>query len=115
MFIGPLSFSFFHKKFQDYKNKLSKKEHYNESNPTPQRNDTGTVAVTVAGVLIGFFILYLVLLGIWIWNLVLVCIYWNRLPVIAKVIGILGIVSGVFPVISIIVIYSTKHDKPIMS
>jgi hypothetical protein len=93
MLIGPFSFSFFRNTYQEYKK---------------EQNVQKNVSTVIYGY-IGLVVIWLLLVSIWVWNLVLVCIYWNYLPPFARIIGVLGIISGVFSPISIIVIYLTKQ------
>ena len=65
---------------------------------------------TIAGLAIGvFFAVFLIVLGLWIWAIVLLVQNWNVLPDWAKVLGILGVLFG-FPILTIIVVFCGRNQ-----
>lgn len=58
-----------------------------------------------------FIILLLFTLGIWVWAVVILVKYWNVLPNWAQIIGIVGLLTGFGPVLTIIVVYIGKNNK----
>lgn len=76
-------------------------------------NDNGSVNPTdaplVMGMGIGLFIILLILtIGMWLWAIIALVTYWDKLPSWAQIVGILGIVSGIGPLVTIIVVYIAK-------
>ena len=66
---------------------------------------------SILGLSIGFFLLLLaVSIGIWIWAIVALIKYWDRLPDWAKVLGVLGLIPAVplGPVVTLICVYVAK-------
>ena len=47
----------------------------------------------------------LVLIALWIWGLVITIKYWNEIPLWAKILAIIGLVTGFGPLLTIIVVY----------
>lgn len=73
----------------------------------------GFTGSEATGISIGAMIAIIVVcLVIWIWALVITIMYWNNLPTWAKVIGILGLVTGIGPVVTIIVVYIGNSIGP---
>ena len=106
MFIGPITFQNLKKLIDQYKNK-NKKEHFGYINILGDVNEVQPAHASVIGLGITVFVLYLFFVAMWIWNIVLISMYWNRMPIIARILAIIGIVSGVFAPISVFVTYIT--------
>lgn len=74
------------------------------------KGDSGNTKV--AGLALGLFLLlFVVVIGLWIWAIVVLIRYWKVMPTWAKVIGFLGIIP-VFPfgsVVTLVVVYATKE------
>ena len=72
--------------------------------------DGNTKDVKISGLAIGVFVTVLVISIIfWIWGLILMIVYWDKLAGWAKAIGIIGLIIG-FPLATIIVGY-IGHEK----
>ena len=67
-------------------------------------------AKSFLGLSIGVFVLLLLAsLGIWIWAIVVTVKFWNKIPDWAKVLAIIGLVTGIGgPVMTLIVVYVSK-------
>lgn len=55
-----------------------------------------------------FMVFLLIGAGIWIWALVATIKYWSQLPIWAQIIAVIGLVTGVGPVVTLIVVYIGK-------
>ena len=68
---------------------------------------------TIMGMAISIFLItFIIVVGIWIWALVITIKYWKVIPPWAQVIAIIGLVSGVGgPVATIIAVYVGKNNK----
>ena len=66
---------------------------------------TGTVA---AFGIVGALVVLAIMLGIWIWALMVTIKFWKVLPDWAKVLGVIGLVTGVGPVVTLIAVYIGK-------
>jgi len=65
------------------------------------------------GVGLGLFLLA-VSLAIWIWALTVTIKYWKMLPVWARILAVIGLVSGFGgPIMTLIVVYAAKDQGPI--
>lgn len=53
-----------------------------------------------------FILVMLLTIIIWFWALIALIFYWNRLPLIAKVIGLLGLFTTASPIVTLVVVYS---------
>jgi hypothetical protein len=64
---------------------------------------------------IGIFILmFLIVTGIWIWAVVVLVKYWKELPSWAQVLGVIGVlpvVPGGGPILTLIAVYIGKGQK----
>ena len=83
---------------------FGKKEHFQEiASPAP--------AKTILGFAIGtFLILILLNIVIYIWAIIALIKYWNKMNVIAVIASVLFLFSGFGGVVSLLIIYITKSD-----
>lgn len=59
-----------------------------------------------------FILLFVISLGIWIWAVFVTIKYWNMLPTCAKVIAIIGLITGVGgPLMTLIAVYIGKNNN----
>ena len=71
-------------------------------------------ATTIMGFSVGFFIfMFLISLGIWIWAIVLLLKYREKLPSWALVLGVIGLVPTLpgGPILTLIAVYVCKYKK----
>ena len=47
----------------------------------------------------------LLMIALWIWGLVITIKYWNEIPLWAKILAIIGLVTGFGPLLTVIVVY----------
>lgn len=107
MFVGPITFQNLNKIMDQYKEQQRRqkeqKENFGEVQPTGQVQPT----ISLAGVGIFAIVMYLFFVTMWIWNVVLIAMYWDRMSTFARVMGIIGIISGIFAPVSVLVTYLT--------
>lgn len=73
---------------------------------TDTNNENGIIASLGMAM---FLLLFTVVVGIWIWAVVVTIKYWNVLPVWAQVLAIVGLLTGVGgPIMTLIVVYIGK-------
>jgi len=74
-----------------------------------------TNAHNIEGLTVGTFIaIFAFILAIWIWALVVTIQFWHFIPVWAKVLALVGLLTGVGgPVLTLIVVYASKSNKKI--
>lgn len=77
----------------------------------------------ISNLIILFIVLMIIIIGLWIWNVILLFSYWEELPISVRIIGILAVFGGLifkllkinynlsFPllVISLICIYISRN------
>ena len=84
-------------------------EGYDDVDPdNAENNDIVGIALVI---LIPLFIIYFI---IWIWALVILIKYWKQLPLVAQVLGVLGVFprTPFGPVLTLIIVYALKdHSK----
>src|SRR3990167_591496 len=67
--------------------------------------------IVLSGMPIGMAISVIILLLIlWIWALSVLILYWYQLPAWAQIIGVLGLLSGMGPVVTLVVVYIGKEQ-----
>lgn len=113
MFIGPITFQNLNKIMDQYnleqKRKKELKENFGEVQPANVQPTGLGGAIVGAGIFL--IVLYLFFVTMWIWNIVLIAMYWNRMSTFARVMGIIGVVSGVFAPVSVLVTYLTMKSN----
>jgi len=71
--------------------------------------------VAIMGMSVGIFVLYfLMMVAVWVWALIVLIKFWSTLPMMVKVIGVLGLILPgwvVGPLITLIVVHLSK-DMP---
>lgn len=85
-----------------YLNAYSKfrKERFRMTTPTNS-------PVVILGMSFAVFILVMLLtIIIWVWALIALIFYWSRLPLFARVVGLLGLFTTVSPLVTLVVVYS---------
>ena len=65
------------------------------------------------GMSIFIILLMLLSLFLWVWALIVLIRYWNILPAWAQVLGVLGLITGFGPVVTLVAVYVAKgHATP---
>ena len=76
---------------------------------------TDSDSKTISGVSIGIFIfILLIVITLWIWGLVVTIKYWDFIPTWAKVLALIGLLTGIGgPALTLIVVYISKSKKKV--
>ena len=83
-----------------------------ESYKYSDMSDDGTEDNLIFGMSVGVFLIFFIfVLGLWIYALMILLKYWKNLPDWAKIIGVLGLLTGLGPVVTIVVVYVGKDQK----
>ena len=79
---------------------------------TNSPDDDSNVNNSLAGMAVGTFIVITILvLILWAWAVTDTIRYWNDIPDWAKIVAILGLVTGIGPAVTLIVIHVTKGKR----
>lgn len=93
----------YHKNQDLIRNHFSKKEHYNEVNAVAPSK-------TILGLAVGtFLILLLINIVIYIWVIIALLKFWNKMNIIAIILSIICFFSGL-GIVSLLIIYITKSN-----
>lgn len=115
MLAGPLSLPTFAAKLEEYKkmkaDAKTKKMVAATPGGMPNDHQVDPEAEKLATALLTtWIVLFVICLILWVWHLVVLIKYWDDLPSVAQVFGIIAVFTGMSP-ISLIVIYATKGSK----
>lgn len=80
-------------------------EGYHDDSNNDNKNDTFAVFGGVAL----FMVFFIIMFGIWVWALVVTIKYFSILPLFAQIIAILGLITGIGPVVTLIAVYVGKE------
>ena len=80
-------------------------EGYHDDSNNDNKNDTFAVFGGVAL----FMVIFIIMFGIWVWALVVTIKYFSILPLFAQIIAILGLLTGIGPVVTLIAVYVGKE------
>ena len=87
-------------------------ENYEDDNHHHSDNYKNSDNSIILGMTIGTFLILLLLsMALWVWAIIILIKYWNILPIWAQIIGIIGLLSGFGPILTIIVVYIGKNVK----
>ena len=109
MLIGPIPLFYFQKNKQAKLAKLAKLDKLDK--PVNETTDTTNATETLLGVGLFLVVTYLFFVTMWIWNIVLIALYWERMRPVSRILAIIGILSGVFAPISVLLTYLTLRPE----
>jgi hypothetical protein len=84
-------------------------EGYQYGNNNDSNNDIKNDSFAVFGGVALFMVFFIIIFGIWVWALVVTIKYFSILPLLAQIVAILGLITGIGPVVTLIAVYIGKE------
>ena len=84
-------------------------EGYRHDSNNDSNNDNKNDTFAVFGGVALFMVFFIIMFGIWVWALVVTIKYFSILPLFAQIIAILGLITGIGPVVTLIAVYVGKE------